>query len=384
VAVVAVIRRSHGNSTDARPGSNASVRSDMRTTHTRQLTPFVLLLVALLSFGLAACGSDDSDAAPSGSDQAGQAEQGAWSAERLATNQSDPVHPIVINSQLGAGPSRIAFALFDAEGRLIKRAEPVTVRLYTLDGDDGTMVAEHTLRMVDLPNIADPATGGDGGASAPPSHLIHDDAFATVYIVNTELTAGTWGADISATVDGKVHDGLRLRFTVLEATSEPGIGETAPASRQTVLADVDDVAAIDSSAVPIPEMHQLTVAEAIATGKPVVVAFATPAFCQTRFCGPVMESVVAPLWRELGDRVEFVHIEPYDLHEARNNGKLAPVPALAEWGLMTEPWVFVLDGEGKVAAKFEGITDASEVRDALEPLLQASKQAAPATPGRSY
>jgi hypothetical protein len=359
----------------------------------RLLNPLALLLVLAAAMLLAACSSDSDDDEPgqaggsaTATARAGSSEDGSWAPEKLATRQDDPVHPIIINGQLGPGPSRIAFALFDAEGRLIQNADPVTVRLFTLDGDTGTLASEHTLRMVDLPQLPDhtPHTGHTGDPATADStplsiSLTHEDAFATVYVANAELVAGDWGAELSATIDGDQHDNLRIRFTVFESTSEPAIGEKAPATRQTVLADVDDVAEIDSSTVPIPELHELTVAEAIESGKPVVVAFATPAFCQTRFCGPIMESVVVPVWKEVGDRAVFVHIEPYDLHEARTNGRLVPVPALAEWGLMTEPWVFVLDAEGRVAAKFEGITDPSEVRDALDPLLGAAAPATTAT-----
>lgn len=355
---------------------------------TRLLAPLVLLLTIAAAMLLVACSSDSDDGEPdlASSDAtatapAGSPDEGSWAPEELATRQDDPVHPIIINGQLGPGPSRIAFALFDAEGRLIQNAEPVTVRLFTLDGDHGTLASEHTLRMVDLPQPGDHTSHTSGAADSTPLSIsfAHEDAFATVYVANAELAAGEWGAELSATIDGQQHEGLRIRFTVFESTSEPAIGEEAPATRQTVLADVDDVAEIDSSTVPIPELHELTVAEAIESGKPVVVAFATPAFCQTRFCGPIMESVVVPVWEEVGDRAVFVHIEPYDLHEARTNGKLVPVPALAEWGLMTEPWVFVLDAEGRVAAKFEGITDPSELRDALDPLLGAAAPAATAT-----
>ena len=45
---------------------------------------------------------------------------------------------------------------------------------------------------------------------------------------------------------------------------------------------------------------------------------------------------------------------------------------LAEWGLQTEPFIFVIDGDGLIAAKFEGITSMDEVGAALEELLGPS------------
>ena len=142
-------------------------------------------------------------------------------------------------------------------------------------------------------------------------------------------------------------------------TSFPGPGMAAPHTKQPVLRDVKDITEIDSSQPPRPELHQLTVAEAIDSGKPTLVAFATPAFCQTRFCGPVVDQVVAPLAKDYAGKANFVHIEPYRLDEARK-GRLVPIPQLDEWGLDSEPFIFVLDGKGRVSATFEGVTQRDE------------------------
>jgi hypothetical protein len=135
-----------------------------------------------------------------------------------------------------------------------------------------------------------------------------------------------------------------------------------------VLDDDLDIAVLDTTNPPNPELHDVTVAEALQGDRPLVVAFATPAFCLTRFCGPVVERVVVPIWENYGDRVEVIHIEPYDIPTARD-GRLEPIPAMAEWGLETEPWVFVVDADGNVAAKFEGIMDYDEVAEAIDRVL---------------
>lgn len=67
-------------------------------------------------------------------------------------------------------------------------------------------------------------------------------------------------------------------------------------------------------------------ADAIATGKPVVVLFGTPAFCETRTCGPVPETVMLRLYDTYKDEAILVHIERYFLKEARENNGLAPSP----------------------------------------------------------
>ena len=159
-----------------------------------------------------------------------------------------------------------------------------------------------------------------------------------------------------------------MRIRVGERTPEPAIGDGVPASEQLVLRDVDDIATIDTSATPRAALHEQTIAEALDRGRPLVIAFATPLFCQTRLCGPVVDEVVAPVWERYGDRIEVLHIEPYDVPLARS-GQLVPVPAMLEWHLDTEPWVFVLDSEGRVVAKFEGIMSLDEVTAAVELVL---------------
>jgi hypothetical protein len=107
-------------------------------------------------------------------------------------------------------------------------------------------------------------------------------------------------------------------------------------------------------------------------GQPFALVFATPAFCRTATCGPTLDVVksVADYYK---DRVNFVHVEPYELQQV--DGRLQPVlseqnlpiavDATNEWGLPTEPYVFIIDGEGKVFAKFEGIAGTDELEEAL-------------------
>ena len=83
----------------------------------------------------------------------------------------------------------------------------------------------------------------------------------------------------------------------------------------------DRIEEIDSSLPPIPELHDLTVVAALDAGKPILVTFATPAFCQTRFCGPVIDRIVRPLLERYGSEAAFIHIEPFDLAEAREAGR---------------------------------------------------------------
>ena len=146
--------------------------------------------------------------------------------------------------------------------------------------------------------------------------------------------------------------------------------ETATVGAQATLATVASVEEIDSSYPARPAMHETTIADATTSGRPSVIAFATPAFCTTRTCAPVMDTVMDPLFEEYGERAEFIHIEPYVLRDLRSSFVRNPVPAAREWQLQTEPWVFVVGRDGRVLAKFEGIVGVDEVQAALLAALE--------------
>lgn len=326
----------------------------------RAMVRIMVIVTAALGVLATACGGG-------GNSLGDPTAPGAWSAEALAVEGGRAVFPIVVNSQLGVGSNRLAFGFFSTENALISDAV-ADVRLFTLDDDNGTLVSEHELRMVQLQEEED-----DHATRVIALNAFHGEPLATLFVAQVELHRSQWwGADLRVTLGDEQTEEMRVRFFVSERTPEPMIGETPPASTQTVLRDVDIIERIDSSVAPVPALHELTVAEALRNGRPTVVAFATPAFCQTRFCGPIMSQVVVPLWEQFGDEVDFIHIEPFDLTEARA-GRLVPVPQMEEWGLTTEPWIFLLDGSGTVRAKYEGVTDVFEVRPALKALLDPDR-----------
>jgi hypothetical protein len=43
---------------------------------------------------------------------------------------------------------------------------------------------------------------------------------------------------------------------------------------------------------------------------------------------------------------------------------------MREWGLQSEPWVFVVGADGRLKAKFEGSVSVDELTRAIKPLLR--------------
>jgi hypothetical protein len=152
----------------------------------------------------------------------------------------------------------------------------------------------------------------------------------------------------------------------LVAVEDPSVieaGDKAPASDTRVSADNPDLSVISSDPDPDPAMYEVSVAEAVTRGKAAVIAFATPGFCVSATCGPLLDQVKG--LRDSYPGVDFIHVEIYDDLQVTDQSELTPVPAVAEWGLPSEPWVFVVDSTGTVTASFEGAASDEELNSAI-------------------
>ena len=130
-------------------------------------------------------------------------------------------------------------------------------------------------------------------------------------------------------------------------------------------------AAIDSRAaggqpIPDPELHATSIADAIEAGHPALVVFSTPVYCVSRFCGPVTD-LVAELAKEYRDRADFIHVEIYRDFEAGLVNQAALDWLSPDGGDLREPWTFLIDANGRIAASWDTVVTRSEI----EPLLQA-------------
>ncbi len=171
--------------------------------------------------------------------------------------------------------------------------------------------------------------------------------------------AGTWEVRIESL-------GNDIGGTLIEVAAEPAmplVGSAAPLSETPTSAGRDDLTSISTDPDPNPMYYDLTIADAVTSGTPSVIAFATPAFCQTALCGPTMAQVKEAVAGRAD--LNVVHVEPYELAEARS-GTLVPVDSMVEWNLPTEPWVFVVDSDGTISAAFEGIFAVDELTAALD------------------
>src|SRR5207237_1359718 len=151
---------------------------------------------------------------------------------------------------------------------------------------------------------------------------------------------GPWGLEIVVRRANGAVEAARLSVNALAQPRSPMPGTPAPRSRNLVAGDVSDLRQIDSSEPPDGRLHQTVIADAIRDGRPQVIVFATPKYCTSRVCGPVLD-VVRTLIPAYGRRVAFVHQEIW-----QPGGMQKLTPTVEEWNLRSEPWTFVVDGDG--------------------------------------
>ena len=173
-------------------------------------------------------------------------------------------------------------------------------------------------------------------------------------------------------VGGEVSGEAVIDVSVLADSPIPSIGEAAPASETKTLDDTADITDLTTAYEPDAELYRVSVAEAVASGKPSVVVFATPAFCTSPTCGPQVDTV-SELRVEHPDAANYIHVELYDNpDEIQGDLSRAELVSTAdEWGFTripgwtNESWVFVLDGDGIVRQRFEGFATLAELKAAL-------------------
>jgi hypothetical protein len=107
-------------------------------------------------------------------------------------------------------------------------------------------------------------------------------------------------------------------------------------------------------------MHDVDYADAIGK-RPIVLLFATPALCQSRVCGPVVDIAEQVRHARPKDDVAWIHMEIY------NNNKLVDGyrSQFLRFHLPGEPWLFAINRQGKIAASIEGAYSASELEKAI-------------------
>jgi hypothetical protein len=318
--------------------------------------PGPLVVVLALAFVAAACGSDAGG--PAGA-----------SGAAASSGAGGQVQAIVASVDLYTGaPQRVAVGLVTNDNELVSF---------------GTVgFAFEFIGTASSPS--EPQPGPSARASFVPTYGMHATGDAPTITQPSEMRgvyeaqnvtfdrAGYWTLTVTADVGGLGPQTARATLGVNERPEIPAPGQPALRTENLTLDSTDaPQGAIDSrfttgGEIPDPELHGWTIARAFREGRPALVVFSTPVFCESRFCGPVT-NMVQHLSHRYADRAEYIHVEIWkDFQNQVIN------QAAADWlyrnGDLTEPWLFLIGADGTILDRWSAMWSEQEVAAELAAL----------------
>lgn len=253
-------------------------------------------------------------------------------------SEANPLIGIRASQDSALGDHRLLFAVHEISGA--RRGAPdeiVTVTASPLDSPDTEITAEATYIWLVPESIG-------------------------LYLVNLPFDrAGTWQIDFTISTG---EDTDPFLVDIQEEPRSVAVGETAPLVQSPTLSTAD-LEELTTDRDPLLSLYEISLDDALANGRKTVVIFATPAFCTSTACGPMLEQTKLLVSRY--EDVDFLHIEVY---RGLNEPGFAPdidhlAPAVVAFGLESEPWVFVIDEQGVVAGRFDGVLGEGEIESLL-------------------
>jgi hypothetical protein len=194
------------------------------------------------------------------------------------------------------------------------------------------------------------------------------------YVATIDLpSAGDWRLQVETEVDGSPAFGTAT-VTGLDPGSTVAIGSQAPTIRTPTLDDVGgDATRVTTDPAPDLRLSRRSTVDALAEGKPFVLVLDSNRFKVSPACGRaiVLVRYLLDRWRD----VDFIHHEPYRYSVVTEmpviEGDLAD-PILTDvakawgledepWGAKSMPWMYIVDGDGVVRAKYQGVVGTDEV-----------------------
>ncbi|MDA1280158.1 MAG: thioredoxin family protein [Chloroflexi bacterium] len=270
--------------------------------------------------------------------------------EATSTREPDALVVFAATSDVGLGSARIPLNIQMIDGTRIDDAADRLQVTYSLPGSDETRVVS------DLKWRAWPIRGG-------------------IYTATMTFDrVGLWSIKVRMPDDDSILPAAS-GVLVKSATEAPDIGDDAPLTPTKTIPVDGDLRAITSAPEPDPDLYAISFDDAVAAGKPVVISFSTPAYCQSGTCGPQTD-VLSKLAERYKGRASFIHVEifdnPAEMLASGDPSLGIEAPVIQTWGFHTEPWTFVVDSSGIVAGRFESFATLDEIEEYLIPILERS------------
>jgi hypothetical protein len=294
-------------------------------------------LAALLSlFTLAACGGSDEESTHSN-------EGNAATLEELWQAPGEDVGIIPGTFDHGPGLVRFSFLVIRGNGQPVFRPR---ARLWVSRDRDVAPFARTSARLEPV--------GVPGGYE-------DDHGVTHLYVAHLRLDRpGTYWV-LAEPVGGRRVQAIG-NLEVEDEPDAPGVGSKAyPSRTPTLESENGNVAALTTRNPPDRELLRYSVADSLRERRPFVLTFATPKFCTSRTCGPVVDVVDAVRKRFALTDIRFIHVEVYE----GNNPALGPNRWFREWRLTEEPWTFLVGRDGRVKQSFAGSVSVAELTAAV-------------------
>jgi hypothetical protein len=300
-------------------------------------------LIALTCLLLGGCG---------GSDGSTSTDPGPGATlEELWRMPGDDVAVVPGTASHEPGDVRVSFLIVDAEGAVV--ALP-TARVWVANSLDSPPFLEDQAKLERI--------GLPGGDEADATHI---------FVATLPLTrpGKYW---LLAEPEGGAEKVQALGNVVVVAEDDaPDVGDAAIASdTPTLSSSGGDISSLTTRTPPDESLLRHSVAESLEAKVPFVVTFATPKFCSSRTCGPVVDVVEEVSRRFEGENVRFIHVEVFEDNDPAKGFNRW----MREWNLPTEPWTFLVGADGKIAARFEGTVSVLELEESVREELAPEPQ----------
>ena len=285
---------------------------------------------------------------------------GAASVVAACGTDSDPLAgPLIValfsrKAVLRSGVlQRVPFGLVDSGDPLVSENEELPVKVLM----DGNVISELTVTGRVVAHAHSP---GEGESPHEHANLLRYYALRTVF-----PEPGVY--DIEVDFGGSVAS-LPVQIFSPEDNDLPGVGDSFPSLVTPTNVDTMGVDPL-CSRNPVCDLHRLSAADVLGT-KPMAVLFATPAFCATAYCGPVLDVLLEEM--DAFPNVEFIHVEiysnPRQVNGNYNDPNIKVAPPLLELGLEFEPSLFLVNERGEIVDRIDNVYEGTELRAALDVL----------------
>lgn len=286
----------------------------------KSVITLLLMVIALLMFACTAPGSTGSE---------GQSSESGESAS--------PYQLLIASSDVTVVDNRVALTFWDGPARFTA-GEKVTVAIYLVDAE---------------------GAAGDKlweGEATP-----FDMSGVEYWVVYPEFAlAGNYGIQTFLTTENNEQYENRALLTVKADAAAPAKGEPVPPTDTLTLDDVDSVEELSSAGPYVEDFYRLSLEEATQNGKVSVISFATPGHCTSALCAPILLTMSNVYDKMPDSDINWLHIEIWRDFESEYLE-----PAVTDWNLPSEPWIFILDTDGTVAARLDGPVSVEELEQTI-------------------